>query len=263
MKRELPTTRDFKLMHITIKATGKGHASDQWIFNNKNKRKLYSELKRFLKLFDGIKLISFVIMSNHAHIILRIMPKANYFRSDVAKRFHQCYPKRKIHPNSHACFKLIQDQSNISAFMQRFTRDFACKFNAIQPFKRTGHLWQGAFHNSNLNDKTALIKCWIYGIFNPTKAKMIDNPLSYRFSSMNCDDSELMEEALQNFFELYKFLDGNEDLTIEEFKRMLENLLKAELERWNAMTEIEHEEYRKAHRFWDKAHYIDKPFFPD
>ncbi len=261
MKRQMPTTRCFQLMHITIKATGKGHKSDQWIFNNHSKRDLIDQMKRFLKLYKGIKLIGFCCLSNHLHAILRIMPECNYSRSEVAQLYHECYPKQKIHPNSSACQKLQKELNNISKFMYRFERDFACRFNARQKFKRTGHLWQGPFHNTNLNDVTALLRCWVYVMFNPTKANMIQNPVDYKFSSINCHDGELMEEAMNNFFELYKFLTEDESLTLESFQVMLNRLLERELEEWLEKNETEREEYRQTHHIWDRAHYIDKSYF--
>ncbi len=134
-KRCLPTTEKFQLMHIFIKTTGKGHGSDQWVFTNKNKRELYTQLKRFLNLFDPIQLIAFSIMSNHAHIILNIPTEYELRRDEVAEKYQQCYPNRKIHPNSSKCQKLQNQLNDISCFMQRFTRDFTYNFNRNRTFK--------------------------------------------------------------------------------------------------------------------------------
>ncbi len=257
-KRLLPTTKDFGLMHIVIKTTGKGHNSDQWIFNNQQKCELYQQLKRFLDLFEPIQLIGFNIMSNHAHVLLNIPDDYQISRSEVSEKYHQCYPNRKIHPNSHACHKLKNELNNISAFMQRFSRDFAYRFNHSRKFKRTGHLWGERFHNTNLGDDAALLRCWVYIIFNPVKADMVKNPLDYKFSSMNCENKEIMDEAMHNFYELYKMLSGKESLTMDEFRTMLIELLQAELDAWNRKNEAEKTEYRDANRMWDRAHYIDK-----
>jgi len=260
-KRLLPTTEKFQLMHIVIKTTGKGHGSDQWIFSNKNKRELYGQLKRFLNLFGPIQLIAFTIISNHAHIILNIPNEYKIGRDEVAEKYQQCYPNRKIHPNSSKCQKLQKQLNGISCFMQRFARDFAYSFNRNRSFKRTGHLWQKRFHNTNLGDDTALLKCWVYVIFNPVKANIIHNPLDYKFSSLNCADSDLMQKSLENFYKLYQELSGKNDLTIEEFKEMLLAILKTELDQWNGKNEQEREVYRLANHIWDRMVYIDRHYF--
>ena len=247
-------------MHIVIKCTGKGHGSDQWIFSNKNKLQLQNQLKRFLDLFDPIQLIGFTIMSNHAHIILNIPKEYEITRDEVARKYHECYPNRKIHPNSSKCHKLKNQLNNISSFMQRFTRDFAYHFNKDRKFKRTGHLWGERFHNTNLGDDYALLKCWVYVMFNPVKAKMATSPLTYKFNSITCQDSEFASESLNNFYELYKELTGKSDLTFNEFKTMIFAILETELEKWNVMSEPKRDEYRNKHHFWDKFIYVDKTY---
>ncbi len=260
-KRVLPTTDGFQLMHIIVKTTGKGHGSDRWTFSTKDKLELQSQLKRFLGLFAPIQLISFCCLSNHAHIIINIPPEYKISRSEVAARYHQCYPNRKIHPNSHACQKLQKELNNISAFMQRFARDFALRFNQTRKFKRTGHLWQRRFHNTNLGDDRALLKCWVYVIFNPVKANMINSPFNYKFSSINCSDSDLKQEALDNFYALYKQLSGQQDLTIDEFRKMIMAILQTELDEWNKKNKQQKTEYRQANHFWDRLNYVDKHHF--
>ena len=259
-RRHLPTTEKFQLMHIVIKTTGKGHGSDQWIFNNRNKRELQTQLKRFLNLFDPIELIAFTIMSNHAHIILNIPMNYEIRRDEVAQKYHQCYPNRKIHPNSSTCQKLQKQLNNISCFMQRFARDFAIRFNRNRTFKRTGHLWANRFHNTNLGDDVALLKCWIYVMLNPVKAKMTTNPLDYKFNSINCNDGQFMQEVWENFYELYKYLSDKPNLTLDQFKTMIFAILRTELDKWNTMNEVQRTEYRNSHHFWDKFIYVDKHY---
>ncbi len=261
-KRVLPTTEGFKLMHITIKATGKGHGSDRWIFNNRHKTELQEELKRFLKLFDAIDLIGFVWMSNHAHILVNIPENYHISRSEMAAKYHECYPKQpKIHPNSHQCQQLQKDVGNISKFMKQFEQSFARKFNQQQKFKRSGHLWQRRFHNTNLGDAESLLRCWVYIIFNPVKANMVQHPTSYKFSSYCNADTEFINEVLINFYELYKYLSGKESLSLDEFKELLRLRLQDELDDWNRKNEREKEHYRQLNHMWDQLTFIDKTFF--
>lgn len=259
-KRKLPVTENFQLVHITIKATGKGHASDRWIFNNQNKRELTDELKKFLELFDPIKLIGFCVMSNHAHIILYSPKEYHISRSEVAEKYANCYGK-EIHPNSHACQKLQKQLNSLSCFMQRFCWHFSYNFNRKKSFKRTGHLWQGRFHDTQLGDDTALLKCWVYVMFNPVKANMTNSPFDYKFNSINSNSNQVSETSFANFYALYKKLSGNEKLSFDDFKKMIIAILQNELERWLSKTEEEQQIYRVRNHFWDRLAYVDKSYF--
>jgi REP element-mobilizing transposase RayT len=214
-----------------MKTTGKGHNSDSWIFNNKNKREFQHQLNRFLNLFDPIQLIGFTIMSNHVHMILNIPVEYSISRDEVARKYRECYPNRQIHPNSSMCQKLQKQLNNISCFMQRFSREFAYHFNKNRKFKRTGHLWGERFHNTNLGDDYALLRCWVYMMFNPVKAKMVHNPLAYKFSSISCESSDFSQEVLSNFYKLYKYLSGKDNLTLEAFRSMVIAILQTELDK--------------------------------
>ena len=165
-----------QIMHITIKATGKGHRSDRWIFNDHHKAELMEELRRFLRVFTPCKLLGITIMSNHAHFILKIPRDFNTTRKRVAADYLQCYGK-KLHPNCHMIRKLMTELNKISCLMQRFLWHFSTTFNHQKSFKRTGHLWESKFHNTNISDAKSLLKCWTYVIFNPVKANMKSEPL--------------------------------------------------------------------------------------
>ncbi len=261
-KRTLQNDREFQFMHITVKATGKGHASDQWIFSNDQKVALMNELSRFLKLFSPIKLLAVTTLSNHIHFMIRIPKEYKISRKEVAEQYFRCYGK-KILANGSKNRKLLSQLNNISCFMQRFLWHFSVTFNKTRKFKRTGHLWESRFHNTNIGDAESLLKCWVYVIFNPTKANMISNPLEYEFNSLNFGSEEQQKRILQDLFESYKYLSGKDYMTLDEFKELLMSLINQELSEWKTKNELEREQYRVAHHFWDRVSYVDKYFFPD
>ncbi len=261
-KRVLQNDREFQFMHITVKATGKGHASDQWIFNNTQKQALMDELVRFLKLFSPIKLLAVTTLSNHIHFMLKIPKEYKVSRKEVAEQYYRCYGK-KILANGSKNRKLLSQLNNVSCFMQRFLWHFSIMFNKTRKFKRTGHLWQSKFHNTNIGDAESLLKCWVYVIFNPTKANMIKNPLDYKFNSLNYGDNDFQDEVMLNLFEAYKYLSGKDNLSLDEFKQLLMDLINQELKEWESKSDVEREQYRLTHHFWDHVNYVDKWSYPD
>ena len=252
---------EFQIMHITIKATGKGHRSDRWIFNDHDKTDLMEKLRRFLRLFTPCKLLGITIMSNHAHFILKIPKEYTTTRKRVASDYFHCYGT-ELHPNCHKVRKLMKELNNISCLMQRFLWHFSTTFNHSKPFKRTGHLWDSKFHNTNIGDAKSLLKCWTYVIFNPTKANMKEEPLEYKFNSMTYDDSSFQKEVMHNLFEAYKELSGCVNLSLKKFKKILSKLIEEEVKKWKVKEEFEREQYREQNHFWDKAtFYVDESHF--
>lgn len=165
-KRLMHPERNFEIVHVVLKASGKGHEKDKWMFDSYKRKELLEQMKRFLGLYGGITALSFCAMSSHLHVMLKIDHTFTRNRREMADAYFTCYG-RKIHPNSSDCFQLQKDQSNLSKFMQRFARDFAINFNKECSFKRRGHLWAERFHSTQLEDAKALLRCWTYIVFNP------------------------------------------------------------------------------------------------
>ncbi len=252
---------NFQIMHITIKATGRGHRSDRWIFTDDNKIELMEELRRFLRLFTPCKLLAITIMSNHAHFILKIPKNYSTTRNRVATDYLQCYGK-KLHPNCHMIRKLMMELNSVSCLMQRFLWHFSTTFNHNKSFKRTGHLWDSKFHNTNIGDANSLLKCWVYVIFNPAKANIVKDPSEYKFSSMTYSDRGFRQEVLQNLFEAYKELSGHVNMKLKEFKKIIKELIEQEVKNWEIKEEFARAQYREENHFWDKVtSFVDENHF--
>ncbi len=240
-----------------MKAMGKSDSSDKWIFTEKWKRKLVEEICRYLNLFQGIKLAGFTIMSNHGHFIFAIENNFKLSRKEVAENYEKCYGKR-LHGNSKMCFQLAEELSDLSKLMQRFAREFACKFNKAKKkqLKRTGHLWSENFHSTLINAPNELLRCWMYVMFNPVKASITSTPRKYEHNSLNSPVEGMRAMCLQNLFEAYKNLSGQEELTLKEFRLMLEAMIDEELERRQLMEQAKLTEYLERQKVYELARVI-------
>ena len=232
-KRILDTKHDWQYLHVIIKAVGKGHASDPYVFCERKRKELLAQFRRFLDLYKPIELIGFCIVSNHIHAMFAIPKDFDISLSEVARRYEKCYPKQTMDGRSHKCHQLRKDLNNISKFCQRFERDFALRFNLKMNFNRTGSLWTPKFHDTLLLGWKSLARCWRYVEFNSVKAGLAKHPESYITGLWGVEDSEFREQCLQNFYKHFKRLVpnlNNSHISYEKFLDMVESLLSSEAE---------------------------------
>ncbi len=99
------------------------------------------------KKFYGVKVYSWCLMTNHVHLIL-----------DPGE-----YPE------------------SISHLMKRLSGRQTRRVNRLE--NRTGSLWEGRYKLSPIDTVEYLMQCCRYVDLNPVKAKMVEKPEDYRWSS--------------------------------------------------------------------------------
>lgn len=106
-------------------------------------------LKETLKFYenDNYKLISYCLMSNHVHLLLKTGTKDPSF------------------------------------FMRRINSMYARYFNS--KYQYIGHLFQGRYFSNLINNVIELLEVSRYIHLNPVRAKMVDRPDKYMWSSYN------------------------------------------------------------------------------
>lgn len=106
-------------------------------------------LKETLKFYenDNYKLISYCLMSNHVHLLLKTGRKDPSF------------------------------------FMRRVSSMYARYFNS--KYQYIGHLFQGRYFSNLINNVIELLEVSRYIHLNPVRAKMVDSPEKYMWSSYN------------------------------------------------------------------------------
>ena len=155
----------------------------EYIFNqNKEKNKYIKLLKQSLE-YD-IEIISYVIMDNHAHLLLYV--------TDVTK---------------------------MSEFMKNTNEKYAMYYNYIN--NRVGVVFRNRFKTQAIVSETHLYNCIKYIYDNPVKAKIVEKPEEYKYSNftqfnnnaldkkiLNCGQFSNMEKMYENES---KILDTKED----------------------------------------------------
>ena len=150
------------------------------------------EKEHFVKLihklatFYTIEIIGYCVMSNHWHLIAWV-PHDKPTETQAVKRFTQFYPRLEAPdfgtPEMESLQVRMRDFSDMVKMLQmRFTT----WFNRTRPIKRRGTLWANRFKSVLLEgtrDHSAVWDCLAYVELNPVRAKMVDDPADYRFSS--------------------------------------------------------------------------------
>ena len=247
-KRVLDPEADWQYLHVIFKAVGKGHGSDPYVFCKRKRKKFLDELVRYLKLYSPIEMLSFCVISNHAHCIFAIPKKVSISLSQVARQYEACYGT-PMDARSHKCHRLRKDLNNISKFVQRFEHDFAVKFNKTSLFKRQGSLWVPRFHNTLLCNWKSLSKCWKYVEFNSVKAGLTPNPEAYEYGLWGAEE-KLKTHCLKNFYKHYKRLapSFNQNcISYDEFLELLTNKLIDEARKFKLLG---FEKYQENNQLW-------------
>ncbi len=167
---------------------------------NYGHRKLWveSELKRLASGF-GIDLLTFAIMSNHFHLILRSRPDivALWDDTEVAKRWLSLCPIRKerdgsaaepneseldtIRLNPARLRELRTRLSDISWWMRLLSQRIAQRANKEDDM--SGKFWQSRYRAVRLIDEEAVLACSAYVDLNPIRAGEAQTIEDSRFTS--------------------------------------------------------------------------------
>ena len=107
---------------------------------------VYLDMLRECAIDCGCALHAYVLMSNHVHLLLS-----------------------------------PDDDDSASMMMQRLGRRYVRYFN--HRHARTGTLWEGRFRSSLVQDERYLMICHRYIELNPVRARMVDAPSGYHWSS--------------------------------------------------------------------------------
>ena len=135
--------------------------------------------------------LSYAIMSNHLHLILRNRPDVVSECSDeeVAIRWLRVFPGRRLEehlaePTDNDVQALCRNKERLSEIRTRLS-DISWFMRALaEPIARmankqdecTGRFWEGRFKAQRIVDEAALLACSMYVDLNPVRAAMAETP---------------------------------------------------------------------------------------
>ena len=135
----------------------------------------------------------FVLPGHPQHVIQRGNNRDIIFVTDTDREFYlevllescrrfECRIHAYVLMTNHVHFLLTPDtQSAISQVMQSVGRRYVQYFN--YSYRRTGTLWEGRYKSTLIDTEKYLLTCHRYIELNPVRARMVDAPSEYCWSS--------------------------------------------------------------------------------
>jgi REP element-mobilizing transposase RayT len=139
----------------------------------------------------GIDVLSYAVMSNHLHLIIRNRPDvvAKWDDKEVAIRWLRVFPGRRLEehlaePNENDVNSLVNQPQRLALVRERLS-DISWFMRALsEPIARlanrqdecSGRFWEGRFKAQRIVDEAGLLACAMYVDLNPIRAAMVERP---------------------------------------------------------------------------------------
>lgn len=139
----------------------------------------------------GVDVLSYAILSNHMHLILRNRPDvvATWTDRQVAERWLKLFPGRRLdehlgQPTENDIATLQRDKDRLEIIRTRLSDISWFMRSACEPIARlankqdgvTGRFWEGRFKAQRITDEAGLLACAMYVDLNPVRAAMAETP---------------------------------------------------------------------------------------
>ena len=166
------------------------------LFNHREKEVLRKMIKQIAD-FSGVEVLTFCIMNNHFHLLLRVPPVDSISDQELMRRYRVLYPKptkyqtasfevmakvlKENSPDSDAIrSRLLRRMGDVSAFMKTLKQRFSTWFN--KSHSRFGPLWSDRFKSVLVEGQGNVLQTMAaYIDLNPVRAGIVSDPKDYRF----------------------------------------------------------------------------------
>ena len=147
--------------------------------------------------YCGLEIITYAIMSNHFHVLVRVPLKSALSDAELIRRYRVLYPKptkyqtarfevmesllKKNHPEAQPWRdKHLVMMGDLSPFMQLVKQRFSVWYN--RSHQRYGTLWAERFKSVLVEGKSGVLRTMAaYIDLNPVRADLVNDPKDYRF----------------------------------------------------------------------------------
>lgn len=161
----------------------------QDVFKEEKDHEKYIEILQKYKERYGFKLYHYVLMTNHAHLVLEPTEKGGAL-ADIMKGINLSYA-------------------------QYFKRKY----------KHIGHFWQDRYKSIIISKDNYLLACGSYVELNPVRAKIVEDPKDYKWSSYNTY-VYAKKDLLIDEHPIYNELSKNETERRKKYREFVKGMLK-------------------------------------
>ena len=166
------------------------------LFKDRDKEVLRKMLWRIAD-FSGVEVLTYCILSNHFHVLVRVPEPGEVSDSELVRRFRLLYPKPTKYQTAtvaevERCLRaggedaeavrrrLLARMGDVSEFMKSLKQRFSIWFNHTH--NRYGTLWAERFKSVLVEGQgNALQTMAAYIDLNPVRAGLVEDPKDYRF----------------------------------------------------------------------------------
>jgi hypothetical protein len=149
-----------------------------------------TRLERLASVF-GIDILTYAILSNHLHIVLRNRPDvvSQWSDHEVARRWLSVFPGQRIdeflgNPTQSSIDALVGDAGRMTEIRLRLSNPSWFMRALAEPIARlanredqcTGRFWEGRFKAQAITDEAGLLACSMYVDLNPIRAALAATP---------------------------------------------------------------------------------------
>lgn len=179
--RRLKIMGDKSFYHIISRTVGQ-----EFYFGEVEKEKLVQLIKYYSNMYL-VKVLGFVIMSNHFHLVIKSEPNHKYSDNDILDKIKKYVYKNKTIPSYINQENLIEKYriklEDISEYVRAIKQMFSRWYNKAN--NRSGYLWGDRFKSVLLEDGNSLMTCLAYIELNPIRAGLVKLPEDYRWCSLS------------------------------------------------------------------------------
>jgi putative transposase len=166
------------------------------LFNYREKEILRKMIRQVAD-FCGVDVLTYCIMSNHFHVLIRVPDGVTVSDAELMRRYKVLYPQPTKYQEASVKVmesqlraggeeadairrKLLVRMSDVSEFMKAIKQRFSVWYN--RSHKRYGTLWAERFKSVLIEEAgNPLQTMAAYIDLNPVRAGLVDDPKDYRF----------------------------------------------------------------------------------
>ncbi len=164
----------------------------QPLLDDVGKEKLVAILRQ-LAAFCGLEVITYCMMSNHFHVLVRVPEGQNPSDQELVGRLESLYGKQGVlvqlarkslmdhgQVDKNLRQAMLERMGDVSAFMKELKQRFSRWFN--RQSGRFGTLWAERFKSVLVEDQPNAVETLAaYIDLNPVRAGLVEDPKDYRF----------------------------------------------------------------------------------
>tara|TARA_B110000114_G_scaffold119992_1_gene125719 strand:- start:162 stop:1133 length:972 start_codon:yes stop_codon:yes gene_type:complete len=227
-RKQLVAVEDTPYYHVVSRCVRRSYLCGIDAYSGKDyehRRQWIENRIRILSSLFALDICSYCVMSNHIHIVTKLMPQEaeSWTNNEVLERWTHLYTGPRAVQQWHAntldspadyetLNRLIEIYRNrlgdLSWFMKCLNEPIARQANKEDGC--TGHFWESRYKSQALLTEEALITCMAYVDLNPVRADMCNTPEESDYTSIKeriapsfdlakATDDEIKQQRLHRF----------------------------------------------------------------